>query len=195
MSPIPSESECLALLKAQGVPEKVIRHVCTVARLAVTIAQRCDADVELVRAGALLHDIGRSRTHGIRHGIEGEDIARSLSLPEPLVLIIRRHVGAGILPQEAAALGLPDRDYMPYTVEERIVCHADNLVGDDDYLTSQRAYRDFERKGLQDVGRRMLDMHRELSSRCGRDIDDIVLEIKDERPSGPCAAYLGPKKR
>jgi hypothetical protein len=39
-------------------------------------------------------------------------------MPEPLVLIIRKHVGAGILPEEARALGLPDRDYFPSTLEE-----------------------------------------------------------------------------
>lgn len=190
MSQIPNEQQCLELLKAQRTTDRVMKHVCTVTRLALAIAQRCGADVDLVRAGALLHDIGRSRTHGIQHGVVGEDIARSLLLPEPLVLIVRKHVGAGILPEEAAALGLPDRDYMPSTVEEKIVCHADNLVGDDRYLSSQASYKDFVRKGLEDAGRRMLDMHKELSDLCGRDIDDIVLELTSRDDHGPCSKYL-----
>ncbi len=190
MSQIPNEQQCLELLKAQGTTDRVLKHVCTVTRLAVAIARRCGADVDMVRAGALLHDIGRSRTHGLQHGVVGEDIARSLLLPEPLVLIVRKHVGAGILPEEAAALGLPDRDYMPSTVEEKIVCHADNLVGDDRYLSSQASYRDFVRKGLEDAGRRMLDMHKELSHLCGRDIDNIVLELMSNDDHGPCLKYL-----
>lgn len=190
MSPIPNEQQCLDLLRAQGTTDRVMKHVCTVTRLAVAIARCCGADVDLVRAGALLHDIGRSRTHGIQHGVVGEDIARSLSLPEPLVLIIRKHVGAGILPDEASALGLPGRDYMPSTVEEKIVCHADNLVGDDRYLSSEASYRDFLRKGLDDAGRRMLDMHGELSRRCGRDIDEIVLSLTSRAERGPCTKYL-----
>ncbi|OPY27248.1 MAG: tRNA 2'-O-methylase [Methanomassiliicoccales archaeon PtaU1.Bin030] len=190
MSPIPNEQQCLDLLKAQGATDRVMKHVCTVTRLAVAMARSCGADTDLVRAGALLHDIGRSRTHGIQHGVVGEDIARSLSLPEPLVLIIRKHVGAGILPGEAAALGLPDRDYIPSTVEEKIVCHADNLVDDDRYISSQASYRDFVRKGLYDAGGRMLDMHEELSGLCGRDIDDIVQELTSRAERGPCSKYL-----
>jgi hypothetical protein len=99
-------------------------------------------------------------------------------------------VGAGILPGEAAALGLPDRDYMPSTVEEKIVCHADNLVADDHYLSSHASYKDFVRKGLDDVGKRMLDMHRELSQLCGLDIDDIVLTVNSTADQGPCSKYL-----
>lgn len=190
MSTIPNEQQCIDILKAQGVPDRVIKHVCTVTRLAVAIATKSGADVDLVRAGALLHDVGRSRTHGIRHGVEGEAIARSLSLPEPLVLIIRKHVGAGILPQEARLLGLPERDYVPSTREEKIVCHADNLVGDADYMSSKQAYDDFVRKGLQDSGERMLAMHRELSAACGKDVDAIVEEVQQQEPSGPCAHYL-----
>jgi len=172
------------------VSDRVIKHVCTVTRLAVPIAIKCGADVDLVRAGALLHDVGRSRTHGIRHGVEGEAIARSLSLPEPLVLIIRKHVGAGILPQEARLLELPDRDYVPSTREEKIVCHADNLVGDADYTSSKQAYDDFVRKGLRDSGERMLAMHRELSAACGMDVDVIVEGVREQEPSGPCVHYL-----
>ena len=168
----------------------MIKHVCTVTMLAVAIARECRADVDMVRAGALLHDLGRTRTHGIRHAVEGATIARSLGLPEPLALIIQKHVWAGMTREEAAEQGLPDLDYMPSTVEEKIVCHADNLVGDATYLTSQESFRDFCRKGYESTGRRMLDMHRELSERCGRDIDQIVTEVKGSEPGGPCARYL-----
>jgi len=43
-------------------------------------------------------------------------------------LIIERHVGAGITASEAVRLGLPEKDYLPLTREERIVSYADNLI-------------------------------------------------------------------
>lgn len=45
--------------------------------------------------------------------------------------IIRRHVGAGIASEEAKSLGLPDLDYIPRSLEERIVCFADKMVDSD----------------------------------------------------------------
>src|SRR5690554_3439113 len=112
-------------------------------RVAEAIAMRCSADLSLVRSGALLHDLGRSRTHDIRHGVEGARRARELGLPESLVMIIQKHVGAGITPENARDLGLPPLDYVPSTLEEMIVCHAGNLVDDDKVITSQDAYLDY----------------------------------------------------
>ena len=88
----------------------------------------CRNGLELVEIGALLHDIGRSRTHGIRHAVVGAEIARGLGLPSDVVRIIERHIGAGIPCDEAVELGLPEGCYMPCTVEEKIVAYADKLV-------------------------------------------------------------------
>ncbi len=85
-------------------------------------------DGELVRKGALLHDIGRSRTHDIAHALAGVEIGRSLGFSEQLLLIIERHIGAGITASEALRLGLPEKDYLPLTPEEKIVSYADNLI-------------------------------------------------------------------
>lgn len=189
MSTIPSEDECIHILIEGGVRSRVVGHVCTVMRVAEAIGTRCGADLPLVRAGALLHDLGRGRTHGIRHGVEGAERARELGLPETLVLIIQKHVGAGIAPENAIELGLPPLNYIPSTLEERIVCHADNLVDDGKVITSHESYLDFAGKGLEEQGRRMLEMHHVLSEACGVDIDEITPSI-DLRGRGPCAEYL-----
>ena len=98
-------------------------------RKAMTIASNFDdADKDLIRKGALLHDIGRSRTHGITHAIEGVEIARGYGYPDNVLNIIERHIGAGITPEEAERLGLPKKSYVPQTLEEKIVAHADNLI-------------------------------------------------------------------
>ncbi len=113
LSTVPSETDCLEILREEGVPPKVVRHILTVTSLAVEIAMRCNADVPLVRAGALLHDVGRARTHGVRHAIEGASIIRGRGLPGEVVLIVQKHMGAGFTSDEAKEMGLPPGDYMP----------------------------------------------------------------------------------
>ena len=117
------------LIKAGCTPD-VIAHCTTVSRVASSIAGRLTVPVdrELVRLGGLFHDIGRSRTHGIEHALAGVEIARDLGFSTALVNIIERHIGAGITAVEAERLGLPKKDYLPLTREERIVSYADNLI-------------------------------------------------------------------
>jgi len=104
-----------------------------VAKIALKIAKRLkkkgfSVDLELVEIGALLHDIGRSKTHTVHHAIVGAKIAKQRGLPKSIVRIIERHVGGGITAQEAEKLGWPVKDYIPETLEEKIVCYADKLA-------------------------------------------------------------------
>ncbi len=123
----------MKLLIESGCAKNVIEHCKTVAKIALKIARRLkkkgfSVDLELVEIGALLHDIGRSKTHTVHHAIVGAKIAKQRGLPEPIVKIIERHVGGGITAQEAEKLGWPVKDYIPETLEEKIVCYADKLV-------------------------------------------------------------------
>ncbi len=158
--------------------------------LAVEIGQRTGADLELVRAGALLHDIGRSVTHSVMHPVVGAKIARDRNLPEAIVHIIQRHIGAGITPGEARKLGYPAGDYMPHSLEEKIVGMADKLTGDDSYLSVQEALGEFESRGLHEPGQRMLAMYRELSSKAGLELDEVARSIKVGEHRGLCRDYL-----
>lgn len=111
----------------------MIEHCKEVASLAVEIANKVKAaghnvDPELVEVGALLHDFGRCKTHKIAHAVEGYRLARTKGIEPEISEIIKRHVGAGISKEEAKALGLPEDDYFPRSLEEKIVAHADNLV-------------------------------------------------------------------
>ncbi|MBE6485288.1 MAG: TIGR00295 family protein [Methanosphaera stadtmanae] len=85
-------------------------------------------DLDLIKAGCMLHDVGRTITNGIEHAYLGADLLRDLDVDEKICLITERHIGAGITPDEAKSLGLPKRNYIPETLEEKIVAHADNLV-------------------------------------------------------------------
>jgi len=190
----PTGDDCIGMFERAGCSKKVIEHLKQVEKIAVAIARkmiaRCEAavpqeeeramcrvfvDLDLVRAGALLHDIGRGRTHGMRHAVAGAELAREMGLPEELVLIIERHIGAGVEREEAVRLGLPPKDYMPLTVEEKIVAHADNLAGKHGKLKLAEVLHDLERKGASHVVPRMEALHRDLSALCGVDIDDIEI--------------------
>jgi len=85
-------------------------------------------DKTLVLIGAILHDIGRTKSHGIDHGLVGGQILSELKAGEALKLIAERHIGGGIPRLEAEKLGLPPMDYLPTSIEEKLVCFADKLV-------------------------------------------------------------------
>ncbi|MBV6341255.1 TIGR00295 family protein [Candidatus Magnetobacterium casense] len=119
----------IALLSAAGCARNVIEHCLAVKTLATTIARGIDGiDAELVRRGALLHDIGRSKTHNITHAVEGVRIATSMGIEQPVIDIIERHIGSGISKEEARELGLPVKDYFPITREEKLISCADSLI-------------------------------------------------------------------
>jgi uncharacterized protein len=120
----------LEVLVGAGCTPDVVAHCIAVSHSALSIAERMrvSVDRELIRQGGMFHDIGRSRTHGIDHAVAGVEIAKKLGFPDRLVDIIERHIGAGITAAEAVRLGLPQKDYLPLTVEEKIVSYADNLI-------------------------------------------------------------------
>ncbi len=170
---LPDADECISLLRRHGCEEHVIRHSIAVSSLAVKIGRRCDADHELVLIGSLLHDIGRCRTHGIEHAVVGAELLRSEGMPEALVTIVERHIGAGLSAVEASALGLPERDFIPLTLEEKVVAHADNLISGESRRSVAEAISDLARRGLEGSAVKVMHLHRELSSLCRVDIDDI----------------------
>lgn len=179
------------MLVEAGCPFSVIRHCCMVMAAATLLAERCDADVELVKAGALLHDIGRARTHGIEHVAKSVEIARSLGLPRALIKIIATHVGAGLTSEEAVALGLPPGNYLPNTLEEKLVCHADNLIDNDTVITLEDALNYFRSRGLKTAAEKMEVMSAELTALLGERPDAILArESLQERITGPCSAYV-----
>lgn len=127
----------------------------------------------MVETGALLHDIGRAKTHGIRHAIEGAKTAESLGLPKEVIHIIERHIGAGLSAEVAASLGLPKKDFIPITLEEKIVCHADNLIDD---CTRQPIEAEVEQAlldGKKEYALQLIRLHHELSTICGLDLNKI----------------------
>jgi uncharacterized protein len=161
-----NQKDAIQLLHKAGCPPDIIAHAQAVAECAREIAERYNerhrnpADIELVIAGALLHDIGRARSNGIDHAVVGAELARLLGLDERIVRIIKRHIGAGIPEDEAERLGLPREDYLPETTEEMIVAHADNLVDDTERISIDERIRRMRKRGFDsDAIGRMIRLH------------------------------------
>ena len=168
---LPSREQAIELLRKNNCPPKVINHCEEVAKLALEIASKLEkkgikVDLKLVEAGALLHDIGRSKSHAVDHGVVGAKIAESEGLPEAVVRIIRRHVGGGITAQEAEKFGWPKDVYEPVTLEEKIVSYADKLID-----KSKRVPIDLEIERLQvehkDAAERVRKLHEEITRLLG----------------------------
>jgi len=172
---LPSRADCLRTLRKAGCGRDVVRHCVVVSSLAVRIAslfvkRGICVDVGLVEVGGLLHDVGRSSTHGIGHGVVGGEIVRELGLPEAVARVVERHVGAGLTAEEAAGFGLPCRDFVPVTLEEKIVCYADKLVAGGHVIGFDEAFKKF----VEDVGvgSPAIGMLRELHDEIIRVVDE-----------------------
>ncbi len=180
---IPSEEEATALHGKYASGEYVVRHCQAVAMAALMLAEEFNrrghpVDVRAVVAGALLHDIGRSKSKTVRHGVEGAEILEREGVDRKVVEIVQKHVGAGIAPEEAKTLGLPDRDYIPRTLEERIVCFADKIVDADRVRPFGEEVHRFTVKS-HDVSR-LLGLKRKLAEELGEDPEKFVFgKIKE----------------
>lgn len=113
-------------------------------------------DIELVKSGALVHDIGvykvtdkegvEDKKNYIKHGVEGYKILKDEGLPEPLCRIAERHTGVGITKEQILANNLPllPKDYIAETIEEKLVMYADKFHSKNpDHFNSFESYRKY----------------------------------------------------
>jgi len=153
------------ILKSLNCPDHLIKHCKAVCKKALKLSSNFDdVDIELVKTGALLHDIGRSQTNGVDHAIVGAKILKDLGFSEDVANIALRHIGAGIPKEEAIELGLHPEDYIPLTLEEKIVAHADNLIHWDKEVDLCFVIRKWkERLGENHPSiPRIIELHREI---------------------------------
>ncbi len=171
-SQLPNREQALKLLKENHCLPQVISHCLAVTELALQIGNKLEAkghkvDLPLVEAGALLHDIGRSKTHGVEHSLVGAQIAQAIGLPQPVIDIIKRHVGAGISPQEADWLGWPKDNYVPQTLEEKVVCYADKRIDHDKVVPVETEIERLQNNGFPEAAERVRNLHAEITHLLG----------------------------
>jgi uncharacterized protein len=169
---LPSREQALQLLRESQCAVNVIKHCKAVAKLALETAEACKAkglnvDFELVEIGALLHDIGRSKTHTVHHAVVGAEIAESAGLPEPVISIIKRHVGGGITTSEAEELGWPKDVYVPVTLEEKIVSYADKLIENSKRVLIEIAIEKLSNELKHEAAERVRKLHEEIAELSG----------------------------
>ena len=144
---LPNMIEIAQILNRYYLPGEPItvllwRHSQQVATLATKIAHNnphLHIDLTFLHEAAMLHDIGVFRTnapsiycHGnaqyIQHGIIGAELLRAEGL-EAHARVCECHIGVGLSIQDIIEqnLPLPHRDMLPETLEEKLVCYADNF--------------------------------------------------------------------
>ena len=153
--------------------EILIRHGMQVAQKALRIAENnaaLKANKSFLENAAMLHDIGifmtnspgfgcRGRHPYICHGMLGAQLLRDRGLPD-YALVCERHVGVGISAEDIRhfRLPLPEKDMLPVTIEEQIVCYADkffskNSHGGANAKTIEQITRDVKSYGNDKVKR------------------------------------------
>jgi uncharacterized protein len=133
---VPADDEIRALHERFAPDRAAFELVWTHCRIVCEIAEQLrtgDEDRELVRAGALLHDIGVYRLgHDeayVRHGLLGHELLRTLDVAEPLARFCSHHTGVGITRDDVLEQGLPlpPADYLAETPSETLVMYADKF--------------------------------------------------------------------
>lgn len=120
----------------------LIHHSRQVTDRALKIAKARPAleiDAEFVARAAMLHDIGVFLTdapgihcHGtepyLMHGYLGAQLMRREGYPD-IARVCERHTGTGLTAENIRErqLPLPEGDYRPQTMEEKVICYADKF--------------------------------------------------------------------
>jgi len=160
---LPTKDEAIEIMKNLGLPRNIINHELAVMRKARDLAHnitKVKVDIELVKIGALMHDIGRSVIHSMAHGPVGGDIIRKLGFKdsEKLAKVVERHLLAGLTIDEAKICELPERNYIPETIEEKIVCFSDKLLSGTRKVTIEKRFqRWIEKHGLNDFLKKQIN--------------------------------------
>jgi uncharacterized protein len=128
-----SNSKAFKILVEHG------RQVADKAREAGKNVSELKPNLEFLETAAMLHDIGifltRTPQFGcfgkhpyICHGILGSELLKGKGHSE-LALVCERHVGVGISIEDIRRhnLPLPNRDMIPVSIEEQIICYADKF--------------------------------------------------------------------
>jgi uncharacterized protein (TIGR00295 family) len=175
---IPDTQKALALHRKYGSDERIVSHCLACARISKILSERAvrrgeSVNEEAAIAGALLHDIGRSQTQTVAHGYVGAGLLEKEGVDPVVLEVVRRHVGAGISPGEAVALGFPPGDYIPKTLEQKIVGFADKMLDGDRARPFEEEVKRFVKKG-HDV-QRLRKLKEDVDAAVGEDAEKLVL--------------------
>lgn len=177
---VPEPEECEAILEGWAVADPIRRHCRAVAALAVAWSERLAAagvrlDLDLVEAGALLHDLAKGHAH---HAEIGAAMVSELGFPT-VAEIVAKHMridfADGDRLDEAAIVHLADK----CVAEERRVTLAER------FAASERRFRD-DPAALAGARRRRASaeaIRRELEARIALpEIVSALAVVPDDEP-------------
>lgn len=149
----------------------LMKHSQSVAQRALQIVSRhpeLNLDRQFVEEAAMLHDIGicccnapsiecRGTKDYLLHGRMGAEILRKEGYPRH-ARVCERHTGAGLTREdiERQQLPLPSQDFLPETLEEKLICYADKFYSKtrlDKEKTIEEAARSLAKFGNEGVER------------------------------------------
>ena len=129
----------------------LVKHGQQVANKAIDVAKRVPhlkPNLKFINEAAMLHDVGIFETNTpelgcsgkhpyVCHGYLGRKILENKGLPQH-ALVCERHVGIGITAEEIKLnnLPLPQRDMVPISIEEQIICFADKFFSKNGKMNS-----------------------------------------------------------
>jgi uncharacterized protein len=157
---IPTNDEIFDLMSKWGFPDGIKEHCIVVKDIAMEFVTKIHTrdpnakiDARVVEAGALLHDIGRIKSHGLDHGYRGYQALMDVKVDERVARCALVHVLGGFTVDDIKK-EFPSNfkdiriSLMPQTIEEKIVCFADkHAVGTMQVTVKKRFSRWFKKHG------------------------------------------------
>jgi uncharacterized protein (TIGR00295 family) len=158
---IPTNDELFDLMSQLGFPDGIKEHSVVVKEIAMDFVKRIRGrdpntkiDGRVVEAGALLHDIGRVKSHALDHGYRGYRILKEAKIDDRVARCALVHVLGGFTVDDIKKEfpgNFKDEiniSLMPQTMEEKIVCFADkHAVGAMQVTVKKRFSRWFKKHG------------------------------------------------
>ncbi len=183
-----SRKDSIGLLTKYGKGAAWTKHCFAVAgsasQLGYALESRFAIDHDFLWSASLLHDIGRCITHDpIMHGVEGYYLLEKLGY-EKEAYVCASHILFGLDAAEAVQFGLPARDFMPRTIEERLVPLVDFMIENDKPTTLDHRFLSLRRRNADnDFFLDRLDRAQEtarsfmmkLSREIGASVEDLIV--------------------
>ncbi len=183
-----SRNDAIGLLVEYGKGAAWTKHCVAVADLSEKVGALLSnhrmIDLQFLWSSALLHDLGRCVTHDpIMHGVEGYRLLTRLGHHEA-AFVCASHILFGLDAAEAARFGLPARDFLPQTIEERLVPLIDFLIEHDRATTLDRRFSSLRRRnagnayflsGLDRAYESAKSLITELSEEIGESVENVIM--------------------
>ncbi len=178
-SRIPSVDECLEIMEHHGMLFHIRSHSILVARVAAIMAEALNRkgwnlDIPSIVAGALLHDIAKTRSlQGGNHAEMGRKIVLEMGYPE-VARIVGSHVDCG--------------SEIPCTINEALlVNYADKRVQHDRVVSLKERFKDLlarygktpaKRTRFREMARNMERLEKQIFSQISPSPEDLESMIK-----------------